>query len=163
VVTLTAGRTDEVRLAKWSEIDLEQRLWTVPIGRTKMRRDEERTDHIVPLSTAAMDVLKIVKGDDEPDPNDYIFIGRFGTRIADSSMLRVVPHGFRSCFSDWAGDETDASEETREFCLAHIKRGTAGAYRRKTAVKKRAVVLQQWADHCAVIQGDNVTPFKRSA
>jgi hypothetical protein len=44
---LTVSRTDEVRLAKWSEIDLEQRLWTVPIGRTKMRRDEERTDYIV--------------------------------------------------------------------------------------------------------------------
>jgi integrase len=108
---LTASRTGEVRLAKWSEIDMEQRLWTVPIGRTKMRRDDERTDHIVPLSTAAMDILKAIKGDDETDPNDYIFIGRFGTRIADSSMLRIckyldpsiVTHGFRSCFSDWAG------------------------------------------------------------
>jgi integrase len=168
---LTASRTDEVRSAKWSEIDLEQQLWTVPIGRTKMRRDEERTDYIVPLSTAAVNVMKAVKGDGEPDQNSYIFIGRFGTRIADSSMLRVCqylnpsvcPHGFRSCFSDWVGDETDAAEETREFCLAHIKRGTAGAYRRKTAVKKRAVLLQQWADHCAVIHGDNVTPLKRSA
>jgi len=168
---LTASRTDEVRSARWSEIDLEQRLWIVPIGRTKMRRDEERTDYIVPLSSAAMSILEVIKGDGEPDANDHIFIGRFGTRIADSSMLRVcqylnpniVPHGFRSCFSDWAGDETDAAEETREFCLAHIKRGTAGAYRRMTAVKKRAVLLQQWADHCSVIQGDNVTPFKRSA
>jgi integrase len=118
---LTASRTDEVRSAKWSEIDLEQRVWTVPIGRTKMRRDEERTDYIVPLSTAAVSVLETIKANDEPDANDYIFVGRFGTRIADSSMLRVCkylnpnisPHGFRSCFSDWAGDETDASEETR--------------------------------------------------
>jgi integrase len=168
---LTASRTDEVRSAKWSEIDLEQRLWTVPIGRTKMRRDDERTDYIVPLSDAAVAILKTMKGDDETAPNDWIFIGRFGRRIADSSMLRVCkylnpntcPHGFRSCFSDWVGDETDASEETREFCLAHIKRGTAGAYRRKTAVKKRAVLLQQWADHCAVIIEGNVTPLKRSA
>jgi hypothetical protein len=118
-----------------------------------------------------MSILEVIKGDGEPDLNDYIFIGRFGTRIAESSMLRVcqylnpniVPHGFRSSLSDWAGDETDAAEETREFCLAHIKRGTAGAYRRKTAVKKRAVLLQQWADHCAVVEGGNVTPFKRSA
>jgi integrase len=168
---LTASRTDEVRSAKWSEIDLEQRLWTVPIDRTKMRRDEERSDYIVPLSTAAASLLETIKGDSDPDPNDYIFIGLFGTRIADSSMLRVCkyldpsicPHGFRSCFSDWAGDETDASEETREFCLAHIKRGTAGAYRRKTAVKKRAVLLQQWADHCAGVEGSNVTSLKRSA
>jgi integrase len=168
---LTASRTDEVRSARWSEIDLEQQLWIVPIGRTKMRRDEERTDYIVPLSTAAVNVLKAITSDDNPDPNGYIFIGRFGTRIAESSMLRVckylnpniVPHGFRSCFSDWAGDETDAAEETREFCLAHIKRGTAGAYRRKTAVKKRAVLLQQWADHCAIIEGSNVTDLKRSA
>jgi integrase len=168
---LTASRTGEVRLAKWSEIDLEQRLWTVPVGRTKMRRDEERTDYIVPLSAAAVSILETIKGDGESDPNGYVFIVRFGTRIAESSMLRVcqylnpniTPHGFRSCFSDWAGDETDAAEETREFCLAHIMRGTASAYRRKTAVKKRAVLLQQWADHCAVVEGSNVAALKRSA
>jgi integrase len=55
---LTASRTDEVRSAKWLEIDLAQRLWTVPIGRTKMRRDDERTDYIVPLSAAAVSLLE---------------------------------------------------------------------------------------------------------
>jgi integrase len=168
---LTASRTDEVRSAKWSEIDLQQQRWVVPIGRTKMRHDDERADYIVPLSDAAVAILEAIKGDETPDPNDYIFIGRFGTRIADSSMLRVcqslnpkiTPHGFRSCFSDWAGDETDASEETREFCLAHIKHGTAGAYRRKTAVEKRAVLLQQWADYCSIVQSDNITPLMRTA
>jgi hypothetical protein len=84
-------------------------------------------------------------------------------KVCKSLNPNICPHGFRSTFSDFVGDETDASEETREFCLAHIKRGTAGAYRRKTAVNKRAALLQQWADHCAIIDGSNVTTLKRSA
>jgi integrase len=86
-------------------------------------------------------------------------------------MLRVLPklwpenpnlsiHGFRSAFSDWAGDCTDASEETIEFCLAHVKRGVAGRYRRKTAIEKRRVLMRQWASNCA---GGNVILFKRQA
>jgi hypothetical protein len=69
----------------------------------------------------------------------------------------------RSCFSDWAGDCTDVSEETREFCLAHVKRGVAGAYRHKTAVEKRRVLLEQWADYCGTTEPTNIIPLKRTA
>jgi integrase len=134
---LTAARSSEVRFARWSEIDLERRLWTVPAARMKMRGDPERGDHIVPLSDAAVAILTAIKGDDAPDPDELIFKGRFGTRLAEGGLRcacnRINPdiavHAFRSCFSDWVGDCTDASEETREFCLAHVKRGVAGAYR----------------------------------
>ena len=72
-------------------------------------------------------------------------------------------HVFRSCFSDRVGDCTDASEETREFCLAHVKRGVAGAYRHKTAVEKRRVLLEQWADYCGTTEPTNIIPLKRTA
>jgi len=87
-----------------------------------------------------------IKSDQTPGPDELIFKGRFGTRLAEGGLRcacnRINPdiavHAFRSCFSDWVGDRTDASEEMRELCLAHVKRGVAGAYRRKTAVEKRA-------------------------
>ena len=46
-------------------------------------------------------------------------------------------------------DETSTDEETREFCVAHVKRGVAGHYRSTTATAKRRVVLQAWADYIA--------------
>jgi integrase len=42
---LTAARTSEVLLARWSEIDLDRAMWTVPASRMKMKRE-----HRVPLS-----------------------------------------------------------------------------------------------------------------
>ena len=50
---LTAGRSGEVRGATWSEIDLDARTWTVPANRMKAGKA-----HIVPLSPAAMNVLR---------------------------------------------------------------------------------------------------------
>jgi integrase len=46
---LTAARTGEVIGAKWSEVDLEAKVWTVPGERMKARKD-----HRVPLTTKAL-------------------------------------------------------------------------------------------------------------
>lgn len=73
----------------------------------------------------------------------------------------ITPHGFRSCFKDFASDRTDAPDEVSEFCLGHIKTGLAAAYRRRTAVEKRRELLKRWADYCAVIEGDSITTFKK--
>jgi integrase len=169
---LTAARSGEARLTKWGEMDFEKRLWTVPAERMKVRHDD-RGDHVVPLSDAAMAVLETIKGDGEPDPKALVFTGRWGGRLALTGLWRlcerihpgIAIHGFRSTFSDWVGDETSASEETREFCLAHIKRGVAGAYRHKTAVEKRRVLLQQWADYCNGVKPApaKVIPLRRTA
>ena len=72
----------------------------------------------------------------------------------------LAVHVFRSCFSDRVGDCTDPSEETREFALAHVKRGVAGAYWHRTAGEKRRVLLQACADNC---NGSDVIPLKRTA
>ena len=65
-----------------------------------------------------------IKSDQTPGPDELIFKGRFGTRLAEGGLRcacnRINPdiavHAFRSCFSDWVGDRTDASEEMRELC-----------------------------------------------
>ena len=50
---LTAVRSGEARLARWSEIDWQERSWTIPADRMKAARE-----HCVPLSRRALDVLQ---------------------------------------------------------------------------------------------------------
>jgi integrase len=45
LLILTVTRPGELRKAKWSEINIEQAIWDIPLERMKMRRS-----HIVPLS-----------------------------------------------------------------------------------------------------------------
>jgi integrase len=59
-------------------------------------------------------------------------------------------HGFRSSFSDWAHDCTDHDPEVIEVALSHaVKNRTKGAYRRRTAIEKRRVLMADWAAFCA--------------
>jgi integrase len=154
---------------------LAERLWTIPAARMKMRDKQDRGDHIVPLSDAAVAILETIKGDREPTPDELIFTGRTlranassrGRRLGSRTLLSVVKrirpditaHGFRSTFTDWCGNKTNVEEEIREFALAHVKTGTPAAYRRDTAIEKRAVLMAMWADFLA----GNVVEFKREA
>jgi len=149
---LTTARTAEVTGARWNEIDWNERTWTVPAARTKANRD-----HVVPLSTGALAVLREV----EPLQNsadDFIFPGRDGAGQSCMTLLTllqrrmnratVTTHGFRSAFRDWCGDEADIPRDLAEASLAHvIKNTTERAYRRKTAVERRRGVMQKWCDY----------------
>ncbi len=53
---LTLVRPSEASGARWKEIDLDAKLWTIPAGRMKAKRE-----HIVPLSTQALDILELMK------------------------------------------------------------------------------------------------------
>lgn len=68
-VILNASRSGEVRGACWNEIDLKKKLWTIPAERMKAG-----TAHVVPLSEAALDVLKRAKAFRSP-VSDLIFPG----------------------------------------------------------------------------------------
>jgi integrase len=147
---LTAARTGEVLGARWHEIDWHESTWTVPADRAKTKRD-----HIVPLSTGAIAALREM----EPLHNvgdDFIFPGRKGAGLSCMALLNLIQHqmklpvtahGFRSAFRDWCGDEGDVPRELAEASLAHVVRdATERAYRRKTAVEKRRLVMQAWCD-----------------
>lgn len=82
-----------------------------------------------------------------------MFRGKDGERLAMSALLRAVEridptltqHGFRSTFRDYIGDRTDFPAELAEFALAHVKKGTEGAYRRATSIEKRRALMEAWA------------------
>ena len=66
---LTATRSAEVRLAKWREVDLVARVWTIPASRMKAKRE-----HRVPLSGRAAEVLGEAAGlRPSPAPHELVF------------------------------------------------------------------------------------------
>jgi integrase len=150
-LVLTVSRPGEVLGMQWSEVNLENRLWTIPAKRMK-----EGREHTVPLSDRALEILKRRK--EHAGNRHYVFFARQRDRQMDDKSMRNVlrdmglsadVHGFRSSFCDWAGDKTDFHDETIEMCLAHRVRNTSRRhYRRRTALGKRLEVMQAWASYC---------------
>ena len=153
---LTAARTREVRLATWSELDLEQALWTIPAARMKARRE-----HIVPLSDRAVEILKACSPL-SPEPSRLVFADtRTGLSLSENRFLnardaigygdRCTPHGFRSSFRDWAAEETTFPNEVMEMALAHtIKNKAEAAYRRGDLLAKRRALMTAWATYATI-------------
>ncbi|KJV07171.1 tyrosine-type recombinase/integrase [Methylocucumis oryzae] len=148
-VILTAARTNEAIGATWDEIDLDAGVWTIPAER--MKADKE---HIVPLSNVCLELLKSMQAVKQ---NTYIFAGARGG-LSNMAMLKLLErmgrkdltvHGFRSTFRDWAAETTHHENFVLEMCLAHtIKNQAEKAYRRGDLLKKRLVVMNEWANYC---------------
>jgi integrase len=134
---LTAARSGEVLGARWEEIDLETKVWTVPPERMKGGRE-----HRVPLSERAMVILIELHG---VRISDFVFPGfKPGQPLSNMALDAVLRrakvdftvHGFRSAFRDWAGDSTAFARDVVEAALAHaIGNKTEAAYRRSDALE----------------------------
>jgi integrase len=149
-VILTAVRTGEAIGARWTEIDMTARLWTIPPDRMKAGRE-----HRVPLSDQACEVLEQL-----PRVSEWVFPGRKAkTGLSNMSLLQtlrrvdkgdVTTHGFRSSFRDWAAEQTAFPREVIESALAHtIGSQVELAYLRSDLLEKRRVLMAAWGRHCA--------------
>ena len=170
---LTAARTGEVRGAKWSEVDLDAAVWTVPKERMKASRE-----HRVPLSAPAVALLRAC---DPPgagrDEDRYVFLGERAKKPLSEMAMEmllprmnevaegqvppwrdrngemIVPHGFRSTFRDWCSEATEYPRDLAEAALAHALRDkTEAAYRRGDALEKRRKMMDDWATYCVMAQ-----------
>ena len=156
-ITLTAARVGEAINAEWDEIDLANRVWVVPSSRMKADRE-----HRVPLSDAALAVLKVMQAIRQ---SDYVFPGtRQGRPVGENTPVRlakqaagsnITVHGLRSTFRDWASERTSFSREVAEMALAHaIPNAVEAAYRRGDLFEKRRKLMDAWAAYCAKIETD---------
>lgn len=160
LLILTAARSGEVRLATWQEIDLGRGLWTIPAERMK-----GKAEHVVPLSSRAVDVLTAARALGE---GDLVFPGaKAGRPMSDMTMSKLIKelgfdadvHGFRTSFRVWVQERTNASFEVAEKALAHkTKNKVVAAYARSDLMEKRQQLMQRWADHLAQA-GGNVVKF----
>jgi integrase len=175
---LCAARSGEVRSAKWNEIVGD--TWVVPASRMKGNRE-----HRTPLSTAAVALIEHMR---KLRCSDYVFPGavegkpvsraQLGSVISGINELRVaqglprwtdpkqdnrdiVPHGFRSCFKDWAVECTSYRDAVSEAALSHISADKVkAAYERTTFEQQRGDLMELWARHCASLPASNVVPLR---
>ena len=162
---LTAARTGEVLGARWSEIDLDGGLWTVPAERMKAGRE-----HRVPLSAAAKALLEEMRPEDGGGAG-LVFPGqRQGKPLSNMAFLMllrrmgsgdITAHGFRSTFRDWVSEATNFPSELAERALAHTMADkTEAAYARSDMFEKRRALMDAWAMF-ANGQSGAVTPLRR--
>jgi integrase len=159
---LSATRTNESIGARWSEIDLNEKTWTVPGERMKSKRP-----HRVPLSDRALAILKAM-----PREGNFVFPGGKANKpLSNMAMLELARgmigngytvHGFRSSFRDWCKEQTNFPREIAELALAHVVADKSeAAYSRGDALDKRRQLMAAWARYCAEKPktAENVTPM----
>jgi integrase len=148
---LTAARTSEVIGARWDEIDIGERVWTVAVDRMKGGRA-----HRVPLSEPAIVLLREMAA---IRSGEFVFPGRVAGRPLFSMALlkllgrmrsgNLTTHGFRSTFRDWVAERTNFPSEVAQMALAHsVSDRVEAAYRRGDLFDKRRQLADEWARYC---------------
>src|SRR3954447_12696726 len=82
---LTAARTGEVIGARWNEIDVAERVWTVSADRMKAGKE-----HRVPLSAAALAIIEKMAAVRDGD-GDFVFPGgKAGRPLSNMALLMLL-------------------------------------------------------------------------
>ena len=160
-------RPGELRQAEWKDINLERGEWRFLVSKTN-------TDHLVPLSTQAVAILR------ELHPltgqGRYVFPGARDTKVPMSSATvnaalrrmgydtrtEITGHGFRAMARTILHEELHQKPEVIEHQLAHQVPDTLGnAYNRTRFLKERTVMMQIWADYLDRLKaGARVLPLR---
>ena len=146
---LTATRPNEVRFARWDEVDSAADVWSIPAHRMKSKRP-----HRVPLSIQASVLLGEVRYSLDCTTG-LVFPAPSGKPLSENALcMRTrktgvgTAHGFRSAFRSWAA-ERGASWELAEMSLSHcVGSATERAYMRSDLLEARRDLMQAWANHC---------------
>lgn len=146
---LTLVRPSEASGARWVEIDLDAKLWTIPAERMKAKRE-----HIVPLSAQALNILEVMKPISAY--REHVFPSRnapkqqMNSQTANADLKRIgfggklVAHGLRSIAST-AMNEAGFNADVIEAALAHSdKNEVRRAYTRSTYLEQRVTLMDWW-------------------
>ena len=146
---LTLVRPSEASGARWAEIDLEAKLWTIPPERMKAKRQ-----HIVPLSPQAIEILELMKPISAN--REHVFPSRndpkqpMNSQTANAALKRIgyggklVAHGLRSIAST-ALNEAGFNGDVIESALAHTdKNEVRRAYNRSIYLTQRVALMNWW-------------------
>lgn len=173
-------RSSELRFARWSEIDFETSMWTIPAEREAIegikhsqRGSKMRTPHLVPLSLQALAILKQVhklSGD-----RDFVFIGDHDHRkpmsentvnkslrvMGYNTQVEVCGHGFRTMACSSLIESGLWSRDAVERQMSHMERNSVrAAYIHKAEhLDERKLMQQWWADFLDANREKAVSPF----
>ncbi|EOC1352803.1 tyrosine-type recombinase/integrase [Cronobacter dublinensis] len=148
---LTLVRPSEASGARWEEIDLDAKLWTIPAERMKAKRE-----HIVPLSPQALEIIAVMTPISAH--REHIFPSRndpkqsMNSQTANAALKRIgyggklVAHGLRSIAST-AMNEQAFNSDVIEAALAHCdKNEVRRAYNRSIYLDKRKELMNWWGN-----------------
>lgn len=160
-------RPGELRKARWSEFDLDAAQWLIPAERMKSRKD-----HIVPLPTQAIAILRdlqplsghrelVFPGRDPKKPMSGAAINAALRRLGFDTVNEITGHGFRAMARTMLHERLHFPPEAIEHQLAHRVADSLGsAYNRTKFLKERKKMMQAWADYLDQIKaGGEVVPF----
>lgn len=144
-------RPKELRTARWEDMDLDRGEWRFFVTKTK-------TEHIVPLATQAVDMLRTLyalTGDSE-----YVFSVTTNKPMSDGTINKalrqlgwdtqneITGHGVRPMARTILAEELNLAPEIIEHQLAHKVPDALGtAYNRTKYLKHRKEMMQAWADY----------------
>ncbi|MDH5377044.1 MAG: tyrosine-type recombinase/integrase [Gammaproteobacteria bacterium] len=151
LIILTFVRPGELRHARWEEFDYEKAIWKIPGERMKMKEE-----HIVPLSSQAIEVLKEIRRLSRG--SDLLFPGKrtMGAVMSENTLTYAIrkrlgfnatAHGFRATASTVL-NESGFNPDVIERQLAHASRDKVrAAYNRSQYLADRIKMMQWWADY----------------
>ncbi len=167
-----AQRPSELREAKWSEFDLENAIWTLPLERSKTKQHMTKP-HTIMLSKQAVGALKELK--QYTGHGEYLFTSRVEHRPVSEATIRkafrllftdyhIVPHGCRHFFSTQANESRLFSKDVIEVFLSHGDENKIRAvYNEATYDNDRKKLAQWWSDQLDIARdGGKVLPFKQA-
>jgi integrase len=160
-------RPGELRLAEWSEFDLDEALWTIPAARMKRRIEGKLNGnpHLVPLPRQAVAILRALHG--YTGHGTLLFPGeRSHDRPISDNTLRAAlqtlgygsdtqtVHGFRATARTILDEVIEVDPLQIEAQLAHaVKDANGRAYNRTQYIRQRAEMMQRWADYLDELVG----------
>ncbi|EBW9463752.1 integrase, partial [Salmonella enterica subsp. enterica serovar Panama] len=173
-------RSSELRFARWPEIDFEKAMWTIPPERKPIegvkyshRGSKMRTEHLVPLSAQALDLLKQIQnisgehelvftGDHNPwKPMSENTVNNALRLMGYDTKVDVCGHGFRAMACSSLIESGLWSKDAVERQMSHQERnGVRAAYIHKAEfLDERRLMLQWWADFLDANTEKSVSPF----
>ena len=155
-IAATGVRAGTARLAKWSDIDLDRRIWTPPLA--DLKEKHHKRPFVIPLNDAAVDALARVS------KSSRFAFGLLSEGLLTSCVNRLrrrhpdwvdqesgrpfSVHGFRSTFRTWVEEARRADSTLAELCLGHKVRGEVEArYVRAGLIEERRGLLDAWSRH----------------
>lgn len=177
-------RSSELRFARWSEIDWQQKLWVIPEEREQIenvrfshRGTKMKTQHIVPLSDQAIAVLKQIEA--LSGHLSFIFPGEYDQDkcMSDGTVnkaLRVMGydtkkdvcgHGFRAMACSALSESGLWSKDAIEKQMSHQERNSVrAAYIHKAEyLEERIAMMQWWADYLDANLDRYISPYQYAA
>ena len=165
LLILTGLRRGEIGDLRWSEVDLDANLVTIPPLRTKNGRA-----HLIPLTAPARALIEAQprRGDRDQvfgEPMWHRAKADLDARIAGTAgepLPGWVLHDIRRAFSTTLHDRLGIAPHIVEVLLGHVghQAGVAGTYILSTYLPECERALSRWADHVTAIVTGELAPAK---